>query len=72
RFFAILMALAGVILVLIKMEIWKVKFIPAGESEYMIAPPLEEVMAARKAAKEAAKAGHKEGSEEDTPPNSDE
>ena len=72
RLFAILMAVAGIILVLIKMDIWKIKFLPAGESEYMIAPPLEEVLAARKAEKEAAKKGDDEAPEEDTPPDTEE
>ncbi len=66
------MALAGVILVLIKMEIWKVKFFPAGESEYMIAPPLEEVMEARKAAKKAAEDAPEGEAEKDAPPDPDE
>ena len=72
RLFAILMAVAGIILVLIKMDIWKIKFLPAGESEYMIAPPLEEVLAARKAEKEAAKKGDDDAPEEDTPPDTKE
>ena len=72
RLFAILMAVAGIILVLIKMDIWKIKFLPAGESEYMIAPPLEEVLAARKAEKEAAKKGDDEAPEEDAPPDTEE
>ena len=72
RLFAILMAVAGIILVLIKMDIWKIKFLPAGESEYMIAPPLEEVLAARKAEKEAAMKGDDDAPEEDTPPDTEE
>ena len=68
RFFAILMALAGLILVLIKMNVLKIKVLPAGRSEYFIAPPLEEVVAERKAAKEAEKngaAGDGGGADED-------
>ena len=71
RLFAILMAIAGIILVLIKMDIWKIKFIPAGESEYMIAPPLEEVIEARKAEKKAAKEEDGDKPEDETPPDSD-
>lgn len=65
RLFAILMAVAGLILVLIKLEVLKIKSIPAGRSEYFIAPPLEEVVAERKAAKEAEKAGDDEDDDEE-------
>lgn len=71
RFFAILMALAGLILLLIKFEVLKIKFIPAGRSEYNIAPPLEEVLEARKAEKEAAKSETKDDPEEENPPDSE-
>jgi hypothetical protein len=61
RFFAILMALAGLILVLIKMNVLKIKALPVGRSDYFIAPPLEEVVAERKAAKEAEKENKADG-----------
>ena len=60
RLIAILMIVAGVIFMLIKYRILKIKFISAGEEEYHIAPPLEEVLEAKKAAK-------KQNSEEEDP-----
>lgn len=72
RLFAILMAVAGLVLILIKMDIWKIKSIPAGESEYVIAPPLEEVIAARKAEKKASNEHAEEDAEQDPPPDSEE
>jgi prolipoprotein diacylglyceryltransferase len=42
RFVAILMIIAGVLIILIKYKVLKIKFLPAGEEEYHIAPPLEE------------------------------
>ena len=68
RFFAILMALAGLVLVLIKMEVIKIKGIPAGRSTYTIAPPLEEVVAERKAAKEAENAAEEDDDDGNPPP----
>lgn len=51
RLIAILMIIAGTIFILIKHRILKIKFIPAGEDEYHIAPPLEEKLEAIKAEK---------------------
>jgi len=67
RFFAILMALAGLILILIKYEVFKIKFIPAGRNDYILAPPLEEAVEARKAEKASAKEKTDEGPDEDNP-----
>ncbi len=67
RFFAILMVVIGLILILIKMEVIKIKGIPAGRSEYQLAPPLEEVVAERKAAK-AAEKNQAEGDDSGDPP----
>ena len=44
----------------------------AGESEYVIAPPLEEVIAARKAEKKASNEHAEEDAEQDPPPDSEE
>lgn len=71
RFFAILLALAGLIFVLIKFEVIKIKFIPVGRSDYTLAPPLEEVIQARKAEKEAAKGKSEDNTDEDNPPDSE-
>jgi prolipoprotein diacylglyceryltransferase len=49
RFVAILMVLAGVLLLLIKYRVLKIGFIPAGEDEYTIAPPLEQQLQGKKA-----------------------
>jgi len=51
RFVAILMIIAGVLLILIKYRILRIGFIPAGADEYTIAPPLEEQMETKKAQK---------------------
>jgi len=51
RLVAILMILGGVLLILIKYKVLKVKFIPAGKDEYTIAPPLEERLEKNKAVK---------------------
>ena len=48
RFVAILMILAGILLILIKYQILKLKFISAGRDSYQIAPPLEEQLSNRK------------------------
>jgi phosphatidylglycerol:prolipoprotein diacylglycerol transferase len=48
RFVALLMIVAGVLLVLIKYKIMKIGFIPAGREKYTIAPPLEEHLEATK------------------------
>jgi phosphatidylglycerol---prolipoprotein diacylglyceryl transferase len=42
RLVALLMVAAGVLLVLIKYRILKIKFIPAGRESYRLSPPLEE------------------------------
>ncbi len=42
------MMLAGVVLILIKYRVIKVKFILAGKDEYEIAPPLQERLDAKK------------------------
>jgi phosphatidylglycerol---prolipoprotein diacylglyceryl transferase len=51
RFVAILMIIAGVLLILIKYRILRIGFIPAGAEEYTIAPPLEKKMETKKAQK---------------------
>ncbi|MEA3327172.1 MAG: prolipoprotein diacylglyceryl transferase [Chloroflexota bacterium] len=51
RFVAILMILAGVLLILIMYEVITFRFIPAGKDAYRIAPPLEERIEAKKAEK---------------------
>jgi len=51
RLIAILMILVGVLLILIKYRILKLKFISAGGDEYRIAPPLEERLEEKKAEK---------------------
>jgi len=48
RFVAILMIIAGILLILHKYRILKVGFLPAGEDDYKIAPPLEEQLSNRK------------------------
>lgn len=48
RFVAILMILAGILLILIKYQILKLKFVSAGRDSYKIAPPLEEQLSNRK------------------------
>jgi len=48
RFVAILMILAGILLILIKYKIFKVNFVSAGRDSYKIAPPLEEQLSNRK------------------------
>jgi phosphatidylglycerol:prolipoprotein diacylglycerol transferase len=57
RLVAILMILGGVIFILVKYRILKLKFIPVGEEAYHIAPPLEEVLEARKNAKQGKSSG---------------
>ncbi len=54
RLVAILMVVVGLILILIKYEVLKIKFIPAGEKDYKFAPPLETRLEELKAAKQAA------------------
>lgn len=54
RLVAILMILAGILLVLIKYKILKISFLPAGRSKYKIAPPLEERLEAKKKADDKA------------------
>ena len=51
RLVAILMIIAGVLLILIKYRVLKIGFIPAGEENYKIAPPLEERLEQRKSEK---------------------
>ena len=51
RFVAILMILAGVLLILIMYRVIIFRFIPAGKNTYRIAPPLEERIEAKKAEK---------------------
>jgi len=51
RLIAILMTLVGVLLILIKYRILKLKFISAGDDEYHISPPLEERLEEKKAEK---------------------
>jgi phosphatidylglycerol:prolipoprotein diacylglycerol transferase len=48
RLVAILMIIAGVLLVLINYKVLKLKFIPAGPDEYHIAPSLEERLGEKK------------------------
>lgn len=48
RFIAILMIIAGALLILIKYKVLKVGFISAGRDEYKIAPPLEECLEEKK------------------------
>ncbi len=55
RFVAVLMMLAGVLLILIKYRVIKVKFISPGKDEYEIAPPLQERLDAKKSNETAAK-----------------
>jgi len=55
RFVAILMMLAGALLILIKYRVIKVKFISPGKDEYEIAPPLQERLDAKKSNETAAK-----------------
>jgi phosphatidylglycerol:prolipoprotein diacylglycerol transferase len=60
RFVAILMVIAGVLLVLIKYRIVNIRFIPAGRDDYKIAPPLEERLEEKKTKQEKEKAGEME------------
>lgn len=48
RLVAILMILAGLLLILIKYEVIKLKFIMPGRENYVLAPPLEERLATQK------------------------
>ena len=48
RLVAILMMIAGILFILIKYGIVKIKAIPAGRDAYIIAPPLEEVLEEKK------------------------
>lgn len=59
RLIALLMVVAGIILILIKYKILKIGFIPAGRDAYRLSPPLEEQL-------EAIKAEKNKNSEEDT------
>lgn len=65
RLIAILMFLAGVIFILIKYQVLKLKFIPVGEEEYHIAPPLEERLEAKKAEKQGREIEEKHSETED-------
>jgi len=67
RFFAILILIAGVLFILIKYRVLKIGFIPVGLDEYHIAPPLEEVLEARKAQKQGKSAEEKDTGTEDEP-----
>jgi phosphatidylglycerol:prolipoprotein diacylglycerol transferase len=49
RLVAVLMVLAGVLIILIKYRVINLAFIPAGEDSYKIAPPLEERIQNKKA-----------------------
>lgn len=66
RLVAILMIIAGVILILIKYKVLKISFIPAGRDEYKIAPPLEERLENKKEKDEKEKAGIQTEDEEDS------
>lgn len=48
RFVAILMILAGILLILIKYQILRLKFVPADRDSYQLAPPLEDQLSNRK------------------------
>jgi len=48
RLIAILMAIAGLIIILVKYRVLKLKFMPAGEEQYHFAPPLEERLKGKK------------------------
>jgi phosphatidylglycerol---prolipoprotein diacylglyceryl transferase len=52
RFVAILMIIAGVLLIFIKYRVLRIGFISAGEDDYIIAPPLEDQLQAKKTQKE--------------------
>jgi phosphatidylglycerol---prolipoprotein diacylglyceryl transferase len=65
RFIAILMVIAGVLLILIKYKILKIGFIPAGQDDYKIAPPLEERLDGKKE-QEKNDAGGRTASEPET------
>ena len=67
RFVAILMILAGILLILIKYQILKLKFVSAGRDSYKIAPPLEEQLSNRKkyqSERSAPRRGEKDGDTE--------
>jgi len=64
RLTAILMIIAGVLLILIKYKVFKIGFIPAGRAEYKIAPPLEERLEGDRAK------GKKEGGRSESEPES--
>ena len=66
RLVAIIMMLAGVVLILIKYKVLKISFIPAGRDEYKIAPPLEERLEEKK------EKGKKKGEESETEEESEE
>ncbi len=57
RLIALLMVVAGLLLVLIKFKILKIKFIPAGPDTYHLSPPLEEQLEAMKSKKNKEKKG---------------
>jgi len=48
RLVAIIMIIAGTLLILIKCRVLKIGFIPAGKVDYTLAPPLEEQLEAKK------------------------
>lgn len=52
RLIAIVMVVVGILLILIKYEILKIKFIPAGEKDYQQVPPLETRLEELKTGKE--------------------
>ena len=59
RLVAVIMVLVGVLILMIKYRVLKLKFIPAGKDTYTIIPPLEQQLAEKK----AQKGGYKGSSE---------
>jgi len=55
RLVAIIMIIAGTVLILIRYSVLKIRFLPVGKDEYTIAPPLEEQLEAHKSQKKADK-----------------